>query len=366
MFKWTKSAAVTMAITFAVSSAGVAATATKTPAKPAAKAPAKTPAKAPAKAPAKPAATPQTPHYVQGTTQLKGEYAEFGKAYTLGKENPMNVTLKSAEYTCDTVVIGDHFYYPAANEKLLLIRYQLHNPQPRECPVHWEFFKITAVDNTNTNRDYIHDVGTESSKITLNLELKPAQKMDVYTVINVPAKGEVPKLMFKSTDDLVLRYDLKGKVKGLEAPFADPKDATRATALSKVPAKMNTYYPLGEFALRLDKLEYSKAKMGDYELEEGCRFLVLNCSVKNVTTESKPLHWETFNVELYDADGNEIEWVHDMFQNTRATSVNVDLKPDQEYKCRYFFSVPEDQQPESFSVTMQESRTYVFDVTSAK
>jgi len=58
------------------------------------------------KAKAKPKAIP---HIVQGTTQLSGENAQLGTMYTLGKTEPFNITLKSAEYSVEPILIGDRW-----------------------------------------------------------------------------------------------------------------------------------------------------------------------------------------------------------------------------------------------------------------
>ena len=36
---------------------------------------------------------------VLGTTQLPGEFGKLGTTYTIGKRNPINFTLKSADYS---------------------------------------------------------------------------------------------------------------------------------------------------------------------------------------------------------------------------------------------------------------------------
>ena len=45
-----------------------------------------------------------------GTTQLPGEWCDSGKTYTLGKDNAVNLTLKSAEYTIGRVKVGSRVF----------------------------------------------------------------------------------------------------------------------------------------------------------------------------------------------------------------------------------------------------------------
>ncbi|SMB78247.1 hypothetical protein [Deinococcus hopiensis] len=66
---------------------------------------------------------------VQGTKQLDGQNARLGQTFTLGKQSPLNFTLNSAEYSTDRVVIGSEIYYAKADEKLLVLRDTVQNPQ---------------------------------------------------------------------------------------------------------------------------------------------------------------------------------------------------------------------------------------------
>lgn len=77
-------------------------------------------------------ATPAAPstRVVQGTTQLAGDVGVIGKAFTIGKnENAINFTLTSAEFSVSRVTVGEDVYTPKADEKLLVLRYTVHNPQ---------------------------------------------------------------------------------------------------------------------------------------------------------------------------------------------------------------------------------------------
>ncbi len=207
---------------------------------------------------------------VQGTSQLKGDQGELGLTYTLGKESPINFTLKSCEYLAERKRIGADYYVPTAEEKLLVVHFTLQNPQPSERGVGWSVCSFTAVDATDTNREYPQNIGVESTQEALSLDLKPAQKLDAYTIITVPARGEVPKLIVKAQDQLVIRYDLRKKVKGLAAPFGDPADKSGATALADVPAVVGTYCPVGMWDARLDSTSYTTGAIKE-EAPEGAR-----------------------------------------------------------------------------------------------
>ena len=58
---------------------------------------------------------------VLGTTQLPGDFGQFGTTYTIGKSYPLNFTLKSAEYSVTPLVIGNTTYAPKNDENNGLI-----------------------------------------------------------------------------------------------------------------------------------------------------------------------------------------------------------------------------------------------------
>jgi hypothetical protein len=312
----------------------------------------------------KPAA--KTTHYVKGTTQLKGEYAEFGTTYTLGKDYPLNITLKSAEYSVEPVSVGKHTYVPNAEEKLLILHMTYHNPQPRENFVRWDTLAFTVVDPQSQNHDGLKDLGMEKDKLSCSMNMKPAQKIEVYGVIVVPADGEMPKLIIKSSDELVLRYNLKDKVKGLPALFADSSDNSGATALTKINAQIGTPYSLGEFSLKVNNFEFSSStKMGENEVDEGEKFLVVQMDVKNVTADEKFMRWDTFDSKVIDVDDVEVaNGCTDMFQKSKDKSFSMNIQPGQEVQVRCIFKIPDDTELKTFSTRLNEGRTFIYDISS--
>jgi len=314
--------------------------------------------KPPAKKPAQ-----TKPHYVQGTAQLPGEWGEFGITYTLGKTDPWNITVNSAEYTIEPVLIGDQLCVPKADQKLLVVHFNMHNPQKGEALLRYDTLSMTAVDSKDQNWEYVRDIGAEKTKEHVDLMLKPAQKLDVYTAILVPAAGVVPKLIVKSSDETVIRYDLRGKAKGMSAPFADPNDKTGATALERIPAQMGTYYPLGCCDFKLESASFSDKPIGDQELEEGARNIVFICSAKNRSKEEIVLRYDTFNCTLSDADGAGVDWNQRMYSASRDADLDTNLKPSQEIKFRYACPVPQDVKLKSFAIQEEEGHTFVYDLS---
>ena len=324
---------------------------------------------------AKPKAKPKAPtHVVLGTTQLEGEPGVMGKTYTLGKDNPWNITLNRAEYTTGRLTIGDRFWQPTADQKLLVLHYTVHNPQKGEAHMRFDTFGLTAVDSKNTNWESIGNIGAEQSGLAVDVQMKPAQKMDVYTAVLVPAAGPMPKVIFKSGDDRVVRYYpdqvVKGKnvcpVKPLAAPFADPKDASGATALAHVPATLGVSYPMGETDVKVDSFAFSEKTINDTELDSNEHFLIITMTAKNAAQGKPVLRFDTYDAKAIDSDGIAVEHRGDLLALSRDASIDMNLEPGQEMRFRMYMKVPKDAALRTFSLYRDDSRAYDYDISGVK
>lgn len=315
-----------------------------------------------------PGATPS--RAVQGTTQLAGDVGVIGKPFTIGKgANALNFTLTSAEFSVARVTIGDNVYTPKADEKLLVLRYTVHNPQKVDKTYAWNTLKFTVVDARNVNHVHDNYVGRDGTSNVLDIALKPAQKIGAYAVIAVPAAGPVPKLIVSADDQQgVVRYDLRGKVKTLAAPFADPADTTKVTALEAVPMNAGAYGPLGYFDVKLDSVALVDRINGE-ALENGERALVAVFSLRHgaaKTAGARSWNWDTFRIELRDADGEVTAYDDYLLKATRDEHADGTLKPGEEARFRVYFKLAQGVRGRSISVAEGESRTLVFDVSRAK
>jgi hypothetical protein len=190
--------------------------------------------------------------------------------------------------------------------------------------------------------------------------------VEAYTVIKVPAKGVVPKLIVKPDSGGVVRYDLRGVAKTLASPFADPADKTGATALAEIPAQNGQYYPLQNFDIKVLETGYAAA-LGETVPEEGQRFFVAMVSIRNATKAEQRFYWATFKPTLTDADGEAAEWPQSLFKATRNEAAEGTLKPGQEYKARVYFPLPKDVAAKTLTLGEgEESHTYAFDVSATK
>lgn len=278
------------------------------------------------------------------TGQRPGVTGQFGKVYTLGKQSPVYFILKSAEFTTVRIHIGKGDFAPGREQKLLVIHFSVQNPGKKELPVNWATLRFTAVDAENANHECIEAIGVEGKGNPAEITLKPAQKADLYTALFVPAKGQVPKLIVLPPEDdaPVVRYDLRGKVKPLAAPFADPEDKTGSTPLSEVQGKMGAWLPVGRYDVRFDKAEYSTAPMAGEELPEGSRCLLVYLMLKNKTRVEQGVGWSVLGISVGLGDAGEATWNEQLYLANSWRPVDVTLKPEQELAVRYAFVLPSD------------------------
>jgi hypothetical protein len=305
---------------------------------------------------------------VQGTTQMAGEWAEIGKEYTLGVEDPMNFELRSVEFVASRVIVGEDIFAPKADEKMLVIHYTIHNPQSEERNASWNTFNFTVVDATNQNAEFSQYVGQEDNSLEIgSINLKPAQEIKVYTFFIVPAKGVIPKLIVKRPDGLVLRYDLKDKVTPLPAPYADPSDSTGATALKEVPWPIGSYCPIGKFDIKFDSAMYTDETYVEYSPEEGTHHLLLNVTIKNPSSQTQTVYWSTFNPGIKTAGGETIAYNQYLLHAKRDEVLEAELEPGQEVRGRFFFQVYKDDPAAKLLVREgpddDNGRLYSFDVS---
>ena len=311
---------------------------------------------------------PTTHHETVGTEQLKGEYGEIGHTYTLGKSSPWNICLKSAEYSVDTLPVGDRIYYPNADQKLLVLHFKVHNPQKTEALMRYDTFSITAVDSHNNNWESVDDVGAEATKNRVDVEMKPAQKLDFYTAILVPAAGDIPKIIVKGSDELVIRYNLIGKVKGLSAPYADSNDKASASALKTVPSSVGAYFPTGQLAVKIDEMGYSNEKFDEDEDEgegtgDDSRCYVIKLTAKNLDKSKVLMRYDTLIVNLKDSDGSDIDWNGRMLKASSNKDLDTEIDPGQEVKFRYYFKIDSGVEPKNLLLSASDDgRVYCYSV----
>lgn len=301
-----------------------------------------------------------------GTAQLPGDNGQVGQVYKLRTGNPVYFRLNSAEYTVAPVRIGKALVIPEVDEKLLVLHFSVQNPQQKEMLYRFDTLKFTAIDAMNVNREAKGLVGDEQTQDDLNIHLKPAQRIEAYTCIVVPAQGVVPKLMVRSpldNDGPVLRYDLREQVSPLPAPIADPADPSGATALQVVPAQFNTPYPLRYFETKVEKYETVTTALDAAAPKNSDSYFVVTLSCKNQAANEMTLRSDTLTPTLTDADGQQLKLGHQLLGATANTAFNQRVANGAEVRVRFYFTVPRDVKPKALRIREANSRTYEYDVS---
>lgn len=303
---------------------------------------------------------PQGGAGAMGTEQMAGEWGVIGMPYTIHPNDPLNFTLNSAEFSVRRMHVGDTSVVPEGNEKLLVLHVTLQNPQAAERRVYWADLDLTAVDAMNVNREWSQELGMATTGESVDIDLKPAQKVDVYTAVVVPARGVVPKLMVISGENQVLRYDLRGQVVALPEPFADPDDPSGATALVKVPAESETWYPMGVFDVWIGGFGYPVAGAYD-EPSEGKSYVLMELKLRNGGADEERLYADVFRGVLRTTEGRKIEWEYELL-DADLESVDADLEPGEQMTVLMAFEAPVGARLTSFEIREgDDGRTYAYD-----
>lgn len=197
------------------------------------------------------------------------------------------------------------------------------------------------------------------------MQLKPAQKLDVFTALKVPADGPVPKLIVQRGGGRVLRYDLRGKVTPLTPPIADPADTAGTTARREIPGGLvGTFYTTGSFDLRVDSITFQAKQPSGEDPEEGKHYAVVTLTYKNLL--NRPLEYSggTFKAELVTTDGEKLE-ESQILKLRSAESANGTLRPGEEGKARIVIAVPAAAGAKTLRIQEgEEGRAFVINTTA--
>ncbi len=300
------------------------------------------------------------------TVAVQSGQAQFNRAYTLGKSNPIGVTLKDAEFTAQQVAIGERTYFPTSEQKIMVLRFRVQNPQKGKVTFAWNMVSLTAEDSKGAKWEPTQDVAAEGSSKSVYALLKPKQAIDVYTVFLVPSSEQISRLVLKANDGPALRCDLKGKVKPLPDPFVDPKDPSGSTALADVPAGMGVYHPVNYFDLKLDSASYIDTPIAGANVGEDSRTLVLTLTVRNDSATVQNLNSGAFAPRLASSDGATLDWNQVMLKADKDEPLSTQVASGAEAVFRYYWAIPQDTDLKTLTIGDGESRRYVYDMSAVK
>lgn len=233
--------------------------------------------------------------------EMPGQWGELGRNYTTtGRGHKLLYRVTALEYRVDPVIIGKEAYAPKADEKLLVVHYVLQNAQTTNYTVSWSSLTMTVVDSTEATCKGVPAMGNEIDKQPVNIELKPAQKIEVYRVFRVAAAGPAKKLIVYRVEPPVVRFDLVEKCKPtpLAKELADPADATGATPAQPLAAKLGQKLPLGPLQITVDSWQPGQPTCEGKAPKEGRQWVYVTATATNLAPEEERLQFSAIRPRL--------------------------------------------------------------------
>jgi hypothetical protein len=302
----------------------------------------------------------------KGTVQMAGDNGKLNTTYTIGKVDPINITITDVRFSVVREIVGKDVLAPSKEEKLMVIDFTAHNPNPKATAFNGGSLKFTGVDQESVNRDHKYYFTRAKTGEIFNTELKPAQKVELRTVIVAPAAGTVPKLILEHrSGGPVLRIDTKPYLKPLDATFADPKDETGMTTLDTIKAQNDTYYPLPQIDIKVNAQEVAKHgnRFGPNTTGAGRTYASVKVHLKGMSPQPAFLR---FNAELVDEDGGKhqvVKWAPASTEDHFGSRVEL----DEEVAVRFVAVIPENVKIKAIRIVDASgklSRMFVFPVNS--
>lgn len=317
---------------------------------------------------------------VQGAGQLKGGDAQPGKTYTLnmGTLQALNFTLNKLEYfqgrfLTDPGTNDERDYLRDSGKKLVILHFTVQNPQKTKVFLRGDLLNIMGVDSNNKDvkRVYGSGIYDEITRKSANMDLQPAQKLNLVSILELDSRASLPKLMVETNKQTraVWRYDLKGKVSPLNDPFRDAAVQDGSAALDQgIPLTLNAYLPAREVDFKVTEVKYStEPLLGKVAPADG-KLLVVNLSFRNP-------HFRPFKIgnafppvrlKLFDQDDMAGGEASKFFLASRDQELSGELAQNKEVQARVVVTVPAGMDPRRLEFTDANKRTFNLDLSSVK
>lgn len=280
--------------------------------------------------------------------QKPGIDAELGEGYQFGERQPLQFTLESAEYALGWT---KHVRYgtPNAEQKMLILHFRVQNAGEENLDFSYRNLDFYAVDNLAETHERENPIavyvrGTEDD---LDQTLLPAQAVDAYTAIMVPAERSIPKLIVEHREDeaLVLRYDLQGKIEPLPPTLRGEGQETVKTPLQ---GRLGFFYPTGAYDVRISDVETrTDPEIAGWTLKDEMKWVILTLDVRSRFEEDLPVTYQMFRSSmLIDDFGDEYENIRAL-HSRRDTEYRGEVAPGEIETFRLLYSIYDDAEPEA-------------------
>jgi hypothetical protein len=277
-------------------------------------------------------------------------------------------TITKAEYTMEPFSWQTSAEAGTAKTKLLVLTYTIQNPSKSvELQVDTGSAKLTVVHVDGQSYEPTAIIQSQNRQL-MSISLKPGQKVEGQAMIRIPGKGDVPKLMVEhwQTGNKVLRYNLRGKVKGLPAPFADPDVKVGSDLRSSIPGTIGVEALAGLFKVTVNSVE-RKGTIGDYEASEDEDHLVATITVANPTRVPLDFNSSWILPKFVTEDGDKFDPTTFLTASRDAQFEGGSIEPGQTRKFRVLFLLPKDLKIGKLTITSygtgnDESVTIEYDI----
>ncbi len=269
---------------------------------------------------------------------MPGDNGKLGTQYRLGaKGSELVFTLEKAEFA-SRAILKDGAMFAAPGERLLVLTYAIQNPGTGDAHFFNQSFTFTVVSPDDENYAKGSAAYHPDRRDSLNMQLKPAQKVRALAVIRIHPNGPVNKLIVqRGKNTPVLRYDLKEKVKPLLGAFG----ADAGLNSVEVGASMLTVpFELGPWDVTVEKVEESPVAVGTLAPEAGEKVVVATMTVKNAALEQFIMHGSILQPKMTDADGTTLRSHGNMLKMSADDSFNMMMDPAAQVRFRMVFYAP--------------------------
>lgn len=258
-----------------------------------------------------PAKKPGVGPIVLGTTQLPGDFGKIGQTYTVGKNEPINLTLDSVRYAADRFVVAGSTTVPKADQKLLVLRYTIHNPLPREQRYYWASELPFHRRGRRRPELYVRAGGPAGGRRDRAVRPEPEAGAEGPVGDRDPgARGrggaEADRPAGARRPGVPLRPARQGGP--APRPAHGSADASGATARADVPYKAGEAAALGNFDLTLESFAYTDEALNGRALQPGYRNAVATFTLKNAPGRDSRYYWGYFEAVGRDADGEKVPY----------------------------------------------------------
>ena len=112
----------------------------------------------------------------KGTVQLAGDNGKLNTTYTLGKVDPINITVTDVRFSVVREIVGKDVLAPAKDEKLMVVDFTVHNPNPKAIQFSGGSIKFTGEYRSG---GLVHPIGAPATAWELYRRTAPQSRCEV-------------------------------------------------------------------------------------------------------------------------------------------------------------------------------------------